>query len=170
MRENAEKSRYSTYQREYSLASHFVDQPDFVEGVTARLITRTEARWSLPPSALTEPLPWVQENIIDPGHFNDPLHDPFYLLQKEKGGSVAEPNLFKYSLPMEAQVLSAIIRGKLDASADEDAPFSRKEFMEAFVGERLGKAGAERKLNYILDRRTMEDESGKLVWKFDSTF
>src|SRR5436190_21145493 len=40
-----EKTRYATFQREYELASHFALQPDFVNGVTARLIKRSEPTW-----------------------------------------------------------------------------------------------------------------------------
>src|SRR5436190_851062 len=83
MRENPNKTRYTTYQREYALASHFVAQPDFFEGVNARLITRTEPKWSLPPEALSQPPSWVQEHVILPGHFNEPVEEPFYLLQNE---------------------------------------------------------------------------------------
>jgi len=81
--------------------------------------------------------------------------------------AASERSLFKYSLPMEAGVLAMLMRGKMDGSAGDDARFTRKEFVEYFVGEKLGRAGAERKLNFILDRKTVEDESGKLVWKFD---
>ena len=76
-----------------------------------------------------------------------------------------ERGLFKWSLPMEGTVLGHLMRGRIDGTAE--TKFTRKEFVEYLVGERLGKAGFERKLNYILDRRTMDDDDGNLVWKFD---
>ena len=56
----------------------------------------------------------------------------------------------------------------MDGSPGDDVRFTRKEFVEYVVGENLGRAGAERKLNSILDRKTVEDMDGKLIWKFDN--
>jgi len=145
-------------------------QDDFVNGVTARLITRTEPKWSLSPDALSKSLEWVEKNIIYKGGFRDTLDESFYLLESQKRQDVGEERtLFKYSLPMEESVLGALMRGKVDGSSDEDANFTRKEFVDFMAGERLGKAGAERKLNYILDMKTFEDEDGKLMWKFEES-
>lgn len=83
------------------------------------------------------------------------------LVTKERG-------VFKYSLPMEISVLATLMRGKMDGSPGDDVRFTRKEFVEYVVGENLGRAGAERKLNSILDRKTVEDMDGKLIWKFDN--
>jgi hypothetical protein len=55
----------------------------------------------------------------------------------------------------------------MDGSAGENAKFTRKEFVEFVVGGNLGRAGAERKLNHILDTKTIVDGAGKLIWKFD---
>jgi 3-hydroxyisobutyryl-CoA hydrolase len=168
MRATLNKTRYGTFQREYELASHFMIQPDFVNGVTARLIKRDEPKWSLPPDALSQSPEWVTKNIIENGHFNEPVEQSFYMLSEGKRDLVTkERGLFAYSLPMEVSVLATLMRGKMDGSVDEDAKFTRKELAEYIIGENLSRAGAERKLNFILDRKTVEDEFGKLIWKFD---
>lgn len=77
-----------------------------------------------------------------------------------------ERGLFKWSLPMEGTVLGHLMRGRMDGGTEG---FTRTEFVEYLVGERLGKAGFERKLNYILDRRTTVDGEGHLIWKFDQS-
>ena len=78
-----------------------------------------------------------------------------------------ERGLFKWSLAMEGTVLGHLMRGRVDGTMNPK--FKRKEFVEYLVGERLGKVGFERKLNYILDRRTTEDEEGNVIWKFDQS-
>ena len=169
MRATTEKSRYGTFQREYELASRFILQPDFINGVTARLITRSEPKWLLPPDTLSQTAEWVDQNILKNGRFNETLEQSFYMLQEGKRDTVSlERSVFHYSLPMEAGVLATLMRGKMDGSTGDDAQYTRKELVEYIVGEKLGKAGGERKLNFILDRKTVEDENGKLVWKFDA--
>src|SRR5579859_190428 len=168
MRDTIDKSRYHTFQREYELASKFMYQADFVEGVTARLIERRNANWSLPTSALKLPPTSAKTEIWEKGRFNETLEDSFYLLETEKRTTKPEErSVFKYSLPMEVSVLATLMRGKQDGSQGKDVKFSRKEFVEFVVGENLGRAGLERKLNFILDRKTVEDDEGKLMWKFD---
>jgi 3-hydroxyisobutyryl-CoA hydrolase len=170
MRDTLEKSRYHAFQREYELASHFMRQEDFVNGVTARLITRTDPNWTLSPESLSKSMEWVEENIIEKGGFRVPLDETFYLLESQKHDTAGEERgLFKYSLPMEESVLAALMKGKLDGSSGADSMFTRKEFVEFMIGERLGRAGAERKLNYILDMKTFEDVDGKLLWKFEES-
>lgn len=164
MRETINQTRYHTFQREYELASKFMMQPDLVEGITARLIERREPKWSLGP----ETLKTDGQDIIKKGRFNETLDESFYMLEEGRRDTItAERGLFKYSLPMEASVLATLMRGKMDGSFDDEARFTRKELVEYVVGENLGRAGLERKLNHILDMRTIEGENGKVIWKFD---
>ena len=168
MRDTVGKSQYHTFQREYELASKFMLQPDFVEGVTARLIERRPAKWSLPASALKLPPTEAKLQIWEKGRFDETLEDSFFLLETGKRETNPEERgLFKYSLPTETNVLATLMRGKLDGSKGEEVKYRRKELVEYLVGESLGRAGFERKLNYILDRKTVEDDEGRLMWKFD---
>lgn len=168
MRDTAGKSRYHTFQREYELASKFMLQRDFAEGVTARLLERRPATWLLPTSALKLSATEAKELIWERGRFDETLEDSFFLLEAGKRETAPdERGLFKFSLPMEATVLATLMRGKMDGSKGEEGKFRRKELVEYMVGESLGRAGFERKLNSILDRRTVEDEVGRLIWKFD---
>jgi hypothetical protein len=68
---------------------------------------------------------------------------------------------------LEVTVLATLIKGKQDGSEGESVKFTRKELVELIVGENLGRGGLERKLNFILDRKTVEDDEGVLMWKFD---
>jgi 3-hydroxyisobutyryl-CoA hydrolase len=164
MRETINRTRYHAFQREYELASKFMKQPDLVEGITARLIERREPKWSLGPEALKAD----GRKIVEHGHFNDTLEESFYMFEEGRRDTItAERGLFKYSLPMEASVLATLMRGKLDGTVGDDVHFTRKQLVEFLVGEHLGKAGLERKLNHILDTRTIELPSGQLIWKFD---
>jgi 3-hydroxyisobutyryl-CoA hydrolase len=43
-----------TFQREYDIASHFMAHPDFVEGVTSRLIERKKERPNWQPNTLEQ--------------------------------------------------------------------------------------------------------------------
>jgi 3-hydroxyisobutyryl-CoA hydrolase len=165
MRATINRTRFYGFQREFELASKFMKQPDLVEGITARLIERREPKWSLGPEALKAD----GQEIIEKGHFNDTLKLSFNMIEKGRRDPVsAKHGLFKYTLPMEAGVLATLMRGKLDGTVGDDVHYTRKQLVEFLVGENLGKAGLERKLNHILDTRTTELPSGQLIWKFDA--
>jgi hypothetical protein len=167
MRATLNRTRYGTFQREYELATAFMRQPDFREGVTARLIYRTEPTWSLPSSALWRDSSWVQSEIFEKGRYFEALDESFYLLAEGKSDfATLDRGLFRWGLPVEGAVLAMLMKGKTDGSIGEDAKWTRPELVEFIVGERLGKPGVERKVNFILDRCTAEDEHGKLLWKF----
>lgn len=168
MRATLKLSRFETFQREYELAARFMLQPDFAEGVSARLIKRTVPQWSLPASTLSQPQSWVQSEILENYRFNETLSEEFYLLERRVQDKVyLERSIFKYSLPMEVSVLATLMKGRQDVKGLDEGMFTRKELVDYIIGERLGRAGAERKLNHILDRKTIEDANGKLVWKFE---
>ncbi|KAF2468811.1 3-hydroxyisobutyryl-CoA hydrolase mitochondrial precursor, partial [Lindgomyces ingoldianus] len=54
MRVGREWSIAETFQREYDIAAHFMAHPDFIEGVTARLIERKKERPNWQPNSLAE--------------------------------------------------------------------------------------------------------------------
>lgn len=168
MRGTSQQTRYGAFQRELELVTHFMTQPDFVNGVTARLIDRTDPTWTLPKTALLWDEKTVSKKILEP--FNATLEQNFYMLKDGKRDLFSmERGLFKWSLPMEATVLGVLMRGKLNGSEGKGIKYTRKELVEFIIGEMLGKAGAERKLNFILDRNTVEDVDGSLIWKFDDS-
>lgn len=167
MRNTLNLTRYASFQREFELATAFMREPDFKTGVIARLINRTKPAWSFPPSALQQNSRWVQSEIFDKGHYFETLAESFYMLDQGKSDYVTmERGLFRYSLPTEDGVLATVMRGKTDGSVGEAVRFTRDELVEYVLGERLEKPGAERKLNFILDRCTAVDAKGKVVWKF----
>jgi 3-hydroxyisobutyryl-CoA hydrolase len=167
MRATMNYTRYHAFQREYELATHFMRHPDFENGVRARLIERRNPTWSLPAETLSQPSDWVSKEIIQKGRFNEELDESFYMLEKGRSDHVTEERgLFRYSLPMEVSVLATLMKGKIEWE-NENAGFTRKELVDFIVGQNLGKAGLERKLNFILDMKTVEDETGKVIWKFE---
>jgi Enoyl-CoA hydratase/isomerase len=167
MRNTLNLTRYATFQREFELATAFMREPDFKTGVIARLIDRTTPAWSLSPSALRKDPRWVQSKIFDKGRYFDTLAESFYMLEEGKSDYVTmERGVFRYSLPTEDGVLATVMRGKTDGSVGEAVRFTRDELVEYILGERVEKPGAERKLNFILDRCTAVDAKGKVVWKF----
>ena len=169
MRAGLDKFRFDIFQREFELATRFMQHPDFVEGVSARLIRREKPFWSLGPAALTRRREWVEKNIIVAGGFEKTLDESFYILQEvKKYPRERERSLYEWSLPMEAGVCAVLMRGKVDGSRGQAAKFTRQEFVEFLVGERPQKAGLEKKLNAILNRKTIEDAMGKLVWNFEA--
>ena len=167
MRNTLNLTRYAAFQREYELATAFMGEPDFKIGVIARLIERTKPNWSLPSSDVHRQPQWVQTEIFDKGRYFETLDQSFYMLEDGKSDYVTmERGLFRYCLPMEDGVLAMVMRGKTDGSVGDAVRFTRDELVEYVLGENLGKPGAERKINFILDRCTAVDGKGKVVWKF----
>jgi Enoyl-CoA hydratase/isomerase len=162
MRATLDKTRYEAFQREYELASHFMRESDFVEGVTARLIKRTEPAWSLPQETLYRPSQWVKENIVEKGKFNDKLNESFFMLEKGEHVSDEGSGLFKYSLPMEMDVAAALNKGSAGVDAQKIRYLGKN-----LVGAALERPGASEKLDFIVDRKTKQSRDGERVWISD---
>ena len=141
-----------TFQREHHIASRAMFHPDFVNGVTARLISkpRKPAVWQ--PASLHE----VSSEDVD--HFFDVPEGATRLELEEKRGL---GNYKKYpfrsllGLPREEEVERMVGSRRV----------GRRELVEAMVKGREGKVGVREKVEEVRERCCSVDGEGKLVWE-----
>jgi len=138
------------FEREHNIAGHFMAHPDFVEGVTARLIRKPATTPSWQPASLEE----VSDKDVD-AFFRNPVGER--KLQLLNTG----PQSFylKYphawcGLPTEAEVEAKVKEGGK----------SRSQILHAFLTARNGKMGVQEKVDEIISRKTTRQE-GVLSWK-----
>ncbi|KAI9678627.1 MAG: hypothetical protein M1817_005684 [Caeruleum heppii] len=135
------------FQREAVMASKFMEHPDFVEGVSARLIRKPAEtpRWQ--PASLEES--------------NDALVEDFFKVEgSERLTLLSEGPDWNYlhypmgwiGLPTEDEVQRVVREGEK----------SREQIVEAFLVEREFKQGVREKVDEILARKTRAD--GKMCF------
>ncbi|KAI1466378.1 ClpP/crotonase [Daldinia caldariorum] len=147
MREGRNWSIAEAFRREHQIAARFMKHPDFVEGVTARLITKTLPQWQ--PASL--------EEITKP---ND-IVAPFFQLSggPPKLNLVTDRDYSQYSygqfgVPSEDDVREAV----------KSYGLSRREIREEFIRKRKGRQGIDAIVDEILSRKTIVNEEGKAEW------
>lgn len=137
-----------TFQREYYIASRLVKHPDFVEGVSARLICRSGERPKWTPPSLEE----TGEDATD--EFFEIPEGKYKRLQTLKDRDYYEyPWMDKIGLPTEKWI-SAVIKGN---------SWTRNQLIEWIVAEYRGKEGVAKKVKEVVDRITQKDSAGHLV-------
>jgi len=138
------------FQREHHIAAKFMEHPDFVEGVSSRLLRKppTTPVWN-PPSleaaddAVTEQFFRVEGTARLP------------LLREGREADYAEYPHAAIGLPRQRDVERFVREGGK----------RRRDVLEKFVVARGGKMGAKEKVVEILDRMTETREGAKeLVW------
>jgi 3-hydroxyisobutyryl-CoA hydrolase len=127
-----------TFQREHNIASTFMHHPDFVEGVSARLINRTKERPNWSPNTLED----VTEDQVD-AFFAKPRGPPLGLLETGPRATYNEYPHQKLALPTEEEVLKIWDGGNKMA----------EEVVQHFVGESNGKVGVREKVEEVLERQ-----------------
>jgi 3-hydroxyisobutyryl-CoA hydrolase len=134
-----------TFQREHHIAGHFMAHPDFVEGVTARLINKpaTEPKWT--PASLQD----VTSEDVDRFFRIPPGEGRLQLLTRP--GDYKEYPHARYALPSETAVIRRVAEGKAR---------HKDEIVGEFVQEWEGKDGVASKVEEILERRTEETKDG----------
>ena len=136
------------FRREYHIAEKFMEHPDFVEGVSARLINKppTTPKWN-PPT-----LEGVSDQDID---------DIFTVAGAQMLQLAAEGNWPEYpsgktiGLPRERDVQLMV----------GNTPASRQDVVKKMLAQRNGKAGVREKVEEILERMCTENEEGQLIWR-----
>jgi 3-hydroxyisobutyryl-CoA hydrolase len=121
-----------TFQREYDIASHFMAHPDFVEGVTARLIERRKERPNWQPNKLAD---------VDRSEVNT-------FFAREKEGSlplISDKNYDEYphrwiGLPREEEILR------------EAGGRSVENVVASMLEKYNGKQGVREKVTEVLER------------------
>jgi 3-hydroxyisobutyryl-CoA hydrolase len=139
-----------TFKREQQIAAKFMAHNDFTEGVTARLINKTnDPKWT--PATLED----VKENEDLAGPFFD-VSDEMETMQLVHARDYREYPYREFALPSERDVESLVSEGTL----------SRGEVVSQLL-ERTGrKQGVLPIVKEILERKTTVDENGKAVWQY----
>ena len=135
------------FRREYHIAEKFMEHPDFIEGVSARLINKppTVPNWN-PPTL---------------GDVSDKdVNDMFTVAGAQRLKLASEGNYLEYpfgktiGLPRERDVELMV----------GDTPISRRNLVHQLVAARNGKVGVKEKVEEILDRMCIENQAGELMW------
>ncbi|KAF2396863.1 3-hydroxyisobutyryl-CoA hydrolase mitochondrial precursor [Trichodelitschia bisporula] len=126
-----------TFQREHGIASRFMAHPDFVEGVSARLIRREKGRPNWQPAQLED----VQEKDVD-AFFAPPEGPELALLESGERAQYREYPHAWLALPTEAEIVDAWKGGEL----------STDQVVERFLLEKDGKVGIREKVEEVLER------------------
>ncbi|KAI4188143.1 MAG: hypothetical protein L6R41_002329 [Letrouitia leprolyta] len=140
-----------TFRREYHLAAQFMQHPDFVTGVSARLLHKppTKPQWQPP----------------DLKSVTDEDVDAFFKIQEGEEGLrlLSEgmdydryPFLNELGLPREEHV-EEMVKSKTG--------MGRKGFVDAMVEAKEGKIGVREKVEEVVARRCGEDGDGNIVWR-----
>ncbi|TID19032.1 3-hydroxyisobutyryl-CoA hydrolase mitochondrial precursor [Venturia nashicola] len=136
MREAREWDIAETFQRELDIATHFMHHPDFVEGVTARLINRTKERPNWSPNTLEE----VTDEQVN-AFFQRVGKEPLDLLETRNNGRYAEYPHAWLGLPTESQIRKLSSEG-----------MSTEEIVKHFIKEKEGKVGVREKVEEVMER------------------
>jgi 3-hydroxyisobutyryl-CoA hydrolase len=126
-----------TFQREHDIATAFMHHPDFVEGVTARLIERKKTRPDWQPNTLED----VTSEEVD--RFFQKGKDVLPLLESGAEARYSEYPHKKLALPTEQEILNVYDGGNVQA----------EEVVQHFLTERGGKVGIREKVGEVLERQ-----------------
>ncbi|PYH93674.1 ClpP/crotonase [Aspergillus ellipticus CBS 707.79] len=137
-----------TFQREHAIASKFMQHPDFVEGVKARLMSKPPRQASWQPATLEE----VTTEIVDE-FFSLPDGQQRLPLLRRNGHYNYKYYPHAFGLPTEWQI-EKLVRGDTSAKG-----FNVQEFVDRWGG----KDGVREKVAEVLARRTVRTPEG-LRW------
>lgn len=156
-----------TFIREHKIASRFMSHPDFVEGVTARLLKpRREPKWN--PSRLEDITREDLSSFFDIPSFPSSS-------ERQTGG---ELQLFEPSPHTPDRNLNtwyrdyphaglALPREEWIRAVIGEAPCNRKDTVREVVRRCGDKLGVREKLDDVLDRKTQTLEDGVIKWLSD---
>ncbi|KAI1935101.1 3-hydroxyisobutyryl-CoA hydrolase [Ophidiomyces ophidiicola] len=137
-----------TFQREEKIAARFMEHPDFVEGVTARLINRppTEPRWT--PATLAE----VTDEHVD---------DFFRIPQGERRLPLLNPEIDYMFYPHERLALPS--EREIERFVRKSGE-SKSKTVKEFLLRWDYKDGVKEKVSEVLNRKTKVTEKGGREW------
>lgn len=141
-----------TFQREHHIAARFMTHPDFVEGVSARLLRKPPTVPVWDPPSLEAVDDAVTEQFF---RFEGAERLPLLRLGRE-ADYVEYPHEAAIGLPREREVERFVREGGK----------TRREVLDRFVVGGGGKVGAREKVEEVLGRMTVVREGGgkELVW------
>lgn len=139
MREGKNWNLAQAFQNEYAISSHFMNHPDFVEGVYARLIERKKGRPNWKPNQLED----VSKAEVE-SFFSGPTAEAGGQIALLASGKEAAYERYPHAwlgLPTEEEVLR-VRRGGLEG----------EELIKWFEREKDGKVGVREKVEEVLER------------------
>ena len=139
-----------TFQREYEIAAKFMRHPDFVSGVSAKLIHKPPVKPKWEPSRLEH----VDGSSVD-GFFAEGEDRRMELLSTEM--PYQEYPHSHLALPREEDVENELKQSEREWK-------SQKELVKAFSKGQRGKAGVKEKVEDVLARKCSVAKDGRLIW------
>ncbi|KAK5627448.1 hypothetical protein RRF57_003163 [Xylaria bambusicola] len=140
-----------TFQREHQIAAKFMQHPDFVEGVWARLISEERPR----------PTPKWQPASLEAVQPEDHIEAPFFQVADDlpRLKLLTDRNFEEYpyktlGVPSEKEV-EEVVRRDLK---------TRQEVLAHFIARKKGRQGISTIVEEILARKTTTGENGKVIW------
>jgi 3-hydroxyisobutyryl-CoA hydrolase len=135
-----------TFQAEHDIAAAFMAHPDFVEGVTARLIERKKERPNWTPNQLED----VTEDMVR-SFFRKGLGGGLALLKNGPESEYRDYPFRRLGLPSQREIL--------DVAGHGEGKKMNEEVVQHFVKERNGKVGVREKVEEVLERfEKLKDE------------
>lgn len=148
MRAGREWTIEHTFQREYHIAAHFLEHPDFVEGVTSLLIRKG------PPAPVWTPGSIAEVRHADVEAFFQPPAGARKLEMFKAGAPDYQSYPHAFGLPSEELLGAMLCRDR----------FTPREFVVAVVEQYAGKQGVRQKVLDFVERKCSRDANGYLVW------
>lgn len=133
-----------TFRREHLIASRFMEHPDFVEGVTARLVRRQKERPNWQPGSFEE----VTQDMVE-GFFAGEPELQLLKEQSERSAYREYPHQRVVGLPTEQDFAYALREGT-----------PREEMAQLFAQQTNAKVGVQEKLGEYLERKERAKELG----------
>ncbi|KAJ9613192.1 3-hydroxyisobutyryl-CoA hydrolase [Cladophialophora chaetospira] len=159
LREGKSWNISETFAREHKIASTFMAHPDFVEGVSARLITKPPAQPNWSPSKLED----VRKTDVDKFFAEPGYHETLQLVDPHEGAldqAYTDYPHAKFALPRESDIKAAV---------QEFGKEGSKKVTNEVLRQWKNKAGVKEKLQDVLARNTTALKDGKgLRWKGES--
>lgn len=137
------------FQKENSIAGHFMRHPDFTEGVTALLVRKETPKWQ--PESL-EAIP-ASENVAKP-FFEDGEGQKLKLFTDETYSEYPHQWI---GVPSEAEIRNLVVKNSM----------TQKEVEEKVLRSRNGRQGIADIVREILSRKTSVGGDGKVQWVED---
>ncbi|KAI9837262.1 MAG: hypothetical protein M1819_000336 [Sarea resinae] len=139
-----------TFQREYHIAAKFMEHPDFVEGVSARLLRKPAETPKWQPASIEE-----SDDSVTEKFFTVEGDKRLQLLNEGAGTDYAEYPHAWIGLPSEREVERVVREGDK----------TRAQVLQHFLRARNGKTGVREKVEEILQRKTRASGAGdKASW------
>lgn len=156
MQYGREWSIREAFEREHQIASHFMEHPDFVEGVSARLLRKppTKPQWQ------PDTLEGVTEQSAE-GYFLKPAGQRMTFLKDEP---IADYYRYPHqwlALPKEDEVKAYVHEQRQNARA-----CTKVDVLQHFLQRQTGKLGVKEVLEDIMERQLVVEQD-RLSWRSD---